>query len=310
MQNIAFLQKLKGKYRLNDWGFYQLIKTAAGSIYEESNDQKLFIWYILLKTGYRAKLGYNDTRIYLLLATENKIYNVPYFIETGESYYLVDHDKSKIEGLKTHEFNYPGSTKAVSLLLDAYPLLQGDLTTRSIAYKGAEVNFEFDSKVLDFLSSYPHHQLSSYFMPGISTRNVTLLDLVLKPHMNGLEKREIIDLLLDFSQKFTSYATDQDQFGRERYLFAEESLFYPSNDCEDRTILLASLVERYTGLKSIALDFPGHVNLAVNIPGETIGNFINFRGERFLICDPTYINAKSGMLAQQYKSERVKIITF
>jgi hypothetical protein len=128
--------------------------------------------------------------------------------------------------------------------------------------------------------------------------------------MNGLEKREIIDLLLDFSQKFTSYATDQDQFGRERYLFAEESLFYPSNDCEDRTILLASLVERYTGLKSIALDFPGHVNLAVNIPGETIGNFINFRGERFLICDPTYINAKSGMLAQQYKSERVKIITF
>jgi hypothetical protein len=113
-----------------------------------------------------------------------------------------------------------------------------------------------------------------------------------------------------FIQSTIDYATDEEQFGKERYLYAEESLYYPKNDCEDRTIFLSFLVKRYTGLDNIALDFPGHVALAVNLPNAGNGNFIHYKGSRYLICDPTYINAKSGMIPDQYKTMKAKIVTY
>jgi hypothetical protein len=73
---------------------------------------------------------------------------------------------------------------------------------------------------------------------------------------------------------------------------------------------MAFLVKRYTGLSTVALDFPGHVTLAVNLPNAGNGNFISFKGERYLVCDPTYINAKSGMIPDQYKSVKAKIVSY
>jgi hypothetical protein len=91
-------------------------------------------------------------------------------------------------------------------------------------------------------------------------------------------------------------------------MFAEECLYYPYADCEDRTSLLAELVKRYTGLSYVILSYPEHVALAVHFPGEEQGDFVLIEGKKYLVCDPTFINAKSGMLPVSFKNKKPNII--
>jgi len=307
-EQVLTLQQMRSKYQLNDWGFFQLSSKAANVFYETANERKLLAWYILLKAGFKIKVGYNDELVCLLFPTKEKLFSVPYFREGNEMFYVVDENKNLIREIETYDQNYPGNQKPVSLALNAYPLLQGDKVNRQINYKNNKFEVSFNRGVLDFLSSYPQCDLKVYFGPGLSPENTKVLDNYLKDRLASKTKREAIDLLLDFCQFAFPYETDQSQFGKERYLFAEESLYFPANDCEDRTVFLSYLIKRYLKLETIALDFPGHVNLAVNLNEPSSGTYINYNGIKYLICDPTYINAKSGMLSSSYMNQKAKII--
>jgi len=307
-EQVLTLQQMRSKYQLNDWGFFQLSSKAANVFYETANERKLLAWYILLKSGFKIKVGYNDELVCLLFPTKEKLFSVPYFREGDEMFYVIDENKNLIREIETYDQNYPGNQKPVSLVLNAYPLLQGDKVNRQINYKNNKIDVAFNRGVLDFLSSYPQCDLKVYFGPGLSPENTKVLDSFLKDKLASKTKREAIDFLLDFCQFAFPYETDQSQFGKERYLFAEESLYFPANDCEDRTVFLSYLVKRYLKLETIALDFPGHVNLAVNLNEPITGTYINYIGSKYLICDPTYINAKSGMLSSSYMNQKAKII--
>jgi hypothetical protein len=128
--------------------------------------------------------------------------------------------------------------------------------------------------------------------------------------MKNRNKFERVNLLLSFIQHGIPYEADDKQFGYENYLFAEESLFYPSADCEDRSVLLCQLIKQYTGLKSIALAYPGHVTLAVNLPETVKGSYVIYEGEKYFVCDPTYIGAKCGMLMPEFEKENPEIIAY
>jgi hypothetical protein len=307
-EQLVTLQQMRSKYQLNDWGFFQLSNKAANVFYETPNERKLLAWYILLKSGYKIKVGYNDELVCLLFPTKEKLFSVPYFREGNEMFYVIDENKNLLREIETYDQNYPGNQKAISLALSTYPSLQGDKVSRQVNYKNNKLNLTFNRGILDFLSSYPQCDLKVYFGPGLSQENAKVLDDFLKDKLASKTKREAIDYLLDFCQFAFPYETDQSQFGKERYLFAEESLYFPANDCEDRTVFLSYLVKRYMGLETIALDFPGHVNLAVNLNEPITGTYINYEGSKYLICDPTYINAKSGMIAPSYMNQRAKII--
>lgn len=307
-EQVIALQTMRSKYQLNDWGFFQLSSKAANVFYEGSNERKLLSWYILLKSGFNVKVGYNDESVCLLFPTKEKLFSVPYFREGDELYYVIDENKSRLVEIETYEQNYPGNTKAVSFALKNYPLLQGDKVTRQVSYKNYKLDFSFNRGVMEFLASYPQCDLKIYFGPGVSAKNAETLDAFFKTKLSGKTKRESIDILLDFCQLAFPYETDQSQFGKEKYLFAEETLYFPSNDCEDRTVFLSYLIKRYLNLETIALDFPGHVNLAVNLNEPITGTYINYNGAKYLICDPTYINAKSGMLSSSYMNQKAKII--
>jgi hypothetical protein len=310
LNDVALLNKLREKYSLNDWGYYQLVKNASMILFNNANEQRLFAWYVFIKSGYDVKVGYDQSEVFLMLPSIHKLFGRQYYIDEEAIYYLADITKNKISNLKTYDAKYPGSTNVFDFELTHHPSFEGQPIKKKISYKGKTSELIFEKSELDFLSTYPQCELKLYFKCGITSENLTSLDELLLPEIKGKSNREIIDIIIDFIQNTIGYATDEEQFGKERYLFAEESLFYPKNDCEDRTIFMAFLVKRYTGLSTVALDFPGHVTLAVNLPNAGNGNFISFKGERYLVCDPTYINAKSGMIPDQYKSMKAKIVSY
>ena len=76
---------------------------------------------------------------------------------------------------------------------------------------------------------------------------------------------------------------------------ADESFFYSYNDCEDRSIFLAWLLTKLVNIQPIILDYPNHIALAVPIDLRPSDQYIEYEGRKYVIADPTYIGAKSGM---------------
>jgi hypothetical protein len=106
------------------------------------------------------------------------------------------------------------------------------------------------------------------------------------------------------------YKTDPEQFGREKPLFPDETLFYPFSDCEDRAILFAYLVRHMLGLDVVALDYPGHIATAVMFSTDIAGDSIVFHGKKYIICDPTYVNADVGASMPEFKNVKPNVIVF
>jgi len=58
----------------------------------------------------------------------------------------------------------------------------------------------------------------------------------------------------------------------------------------------------------VGLDFPGHVATAVHFNEPVRGDSIVFNHKRYVVTDPTYVNAVAGMTMPQYKNRNPGVI--
>ena len=145
-------------------------------------------------------------------------------------------------------------------------------------------------------------------MPDLSKVAINGFRNYLTPKLREKSETEKINFLLDFLQKGFPYETDEKQFGKEKYFFAEESVAYPFSDCEDRAILLSHLIKDFTGLKTIGLVYPHHVTLAVALTTPVKGSYVEHNGLKYYVCDPTYIGSKLGMIMPELVTSHPEII--
>ena len=92
-------------------------------------------------------------------------------------------------------------------------------------------------------------------------------------------------------------------------MFANETLYYPYSDCEDRSLLYATLVKDLLGLDVVLLDYPEHIATAVKFNDDIEGDCVLINNEKYLICDPTYIGADIGICMPQYREIGAQVIT-
>ena len=309
--NISELGKIRQSCHFNDWGYYLILTKAAENIFDQKNERILLVWYMLVKSGYMVKIGYDNSDLFLLLPARQKIYNVQYLSENGLEYYLFQGGRNQSVQLKTYPGFYTDDAKIFSFTLNELPKLNnGRIVYRQLIYNQKKINLAFSSGRMEFLNSYPQCALNVYFKAPVSSANINVLDNLFVPLFKDKTNLEKTSILLNFIQESVAYKTDQEQFGKERYMFAEECLYYPFSDCEDRSVLLGQLVKHYTGLPVIGLEFKNHVTLAVYFRDELHGNYVLYKGKKYFICDPTYINAKIGMVPKDLKSEKPKVIVF
>jgi hypothetical protein len=55
-------------------------------------------------------------------------------------------------------------------------------------------------------------------------------------------------------------------------------------------------------LEVVGLDYPGHVAAAVRFDETEPGDFVQYKGAKFTITDPTYMEASIGMCMPEYKN--------
>lgn len=308
----------KDQLGLNDWGYGILLGGIGKEIYgEDLNLTNLFTWFMLLKSGYDAKLGYTTDRIILLVPAADMVYGIPYYRFEGseQKYYTIAFGKLP-EKSKASLFVYQGDHPNAQTLMDfsvrKVPSLEHNLNDRirHFSYNGShyEVPIKINQGIVDLYRYYPLSSMTVFFDAAISPSVDHALLSSLREIIDGRSETEAVNILLRFVQTAFDYQTDQEQFGREKYLIPDETLFYSYSDCEDRSILFSHLVRKLVGLPVIGLDYPGHIATAVSFNGNVTGDAVQYRGRRYVICDPTYINADIGMAMPQFKDTPPELI--
>lgn len=306
----SYIESLR--LELNGWGLMKLLQTASDSIYSSINNRVLFTWFGLLKCKQNIKVGYDSSNVYLLAAFDVPIYYKPYFESGGQRYYLIEfQDQEKIsKRLYSYDSVYPGTKESVALYFKCLPKFESKAVFKEHVYENQQVSISYDSNMVNYYKSYPDCDISIYFQPPLTEAALNSLDTVIKPNISGKKLIDQVNFILDFVQQAILYQTDDQQFGYENYLFAEELLSATAADCEDRSIFLSQLIDHYIGLRIIGLEYPGHFTLAVNIPGNPAGYYVQIHDDRYYVCDPTYIGAKTGMLMPQFEDTQPEIIIF
>ncbi|MEG1692170.1 MAG: hypothetical protein RR312_02135 [Bacteroidales bacterium] len=300
------LYNISEQMGLNDWGRYLLINSFAIKSSEDINTQQLLTWFILTKMGYKADIGFEEDKIALLLPTMQEIYFRPFVVKNGVNYYLM----RDLKNVKTYNANSQIINKYLDLRFYSTICFPEEfISERKTTFRGKDITLSYNKKAIEFYKDYPATELEVYFNAPLSSAAKDCLVENLDPLLKEMSVKEKVAFLLAYMHESFPYKTDMEQFGYEKYFFAEEALAYPYSDCEDRSILFSYLVRNLAGLPVIGLNYDGHVSTAVQIIDTTItGTYWNYMGERYLSCDPTYIGAQIGLVIEKYRTQMANII--
>lgn len=292
---INQLIKYSNMMKLNDWAYYMLVDKLSNQIYPDDNNSKeLLTWFILVKSGYNAKIGYNAHDISLMLACKQQIFRYSYISLNGVNYFL---PKSLNSTLYTYEKDFGGSDKLFNLNLIESPNLGSETKTRNLSFnyqgKNHSLAFSFEPSLIAFYHAYPAVDFTTYFNASVSELTQESIVSQLKPILDNKSELEQVEILLTFIQQAFPYQTDEEQFGREKYFFVEDIFSYPYSDCEDRSVLFTCLVKSLVGLKTLGVKSPGHMFTAVELE-DTHGDYVDYNGGKYTVCDPTYMGASVG----------------
>lgn len=305
------LYRYKNTLSLNDWGFFQLVQQFASGLYGSDDPRaELTTWFLLNKARYKVKLGYQNDQLYLLLPSNSAVYSATYYsFNNGERYYLFG---TAPESLFTYPDDYAGADQALNMEMSS-PLNLGGVVQKKIftfLYEGQtyELPLEYNPQAMSFYQNYPAVELQTKMESNLSREAKESLLTQFQPLLDGRTERDQVGLLLRFVQTAFAYKMDQEQFGTEKYFFPEEVLHYAYSDCEDRAALFAYLVRQLLSLKVVCLNYPGHVATAVRLTGAGEGDYIMLKGEKYTICDPTYINAPVGKSMDRFAHVKAQVI--
>lgn len=308
---------LRSKYQLSDWAYLQMLRSIGEACYGKgSSEAVLLMAYLYCQSGYKMRLGHDGERIHMLYASRSHIFDQPYITIEGDKYYGVDPLPRRLVACRA---KYPREQQ-LSLDVTTGQLFAMQPTENRIiasqSYDELKVETCVNQNLLDFYSSYP----SSYDGEDVMSRWVLYANCPLErevadqlyPQLNdlleGFTEREKVEAILNLIQTGLEYAYDDEVWGEDRAFFPEESLFYPGCDCEDRSILFTRLVRDLLGLKCLLVHYPGHLAAAVHFNDDVKGDYIMHKGEKFVVCDPTYIRANVGMTMPDMDNSEAEIV--
>ena len=296
--------ELRVRYQLNDWAYLQMLDQLAQACYpDKPNEATLLMAFLFQQSGYKMRLASDGNLLVMLYSTEHIIYDLGYFILNGDKYYIY---KANIDSLNICQATFPGE-KPLSLCINQPMMLAESLTEQRTLiaerYPEMQLQLSVNKNLLDFYESYPTSMLDGNHLTRWAFYANAPLENPLDRHMvntmrtilTGQSTFEAAERILNWVQTAFEYRYDEDVWGHDRAFFAEETIHYPFCDCEDRSILFSRLIRELLGLKVILVYYTGHLATAVCFDDEQpAGDYIMLNGDRYVVCDPTYIGAHIG----------------
>lgn len=308
--------EIRIRLKLCDWAYLNMLDAMAKACLGNGSEATLLAAFVYCQSGYKMRIGRSNEKLYILYASEHVIYEQPYYNIGGDNYYVFKSDDTEID---ICEASMP-KEKSMSLYvsnMQAFDFEKSqDRTLQSKRYPEINVRTTVNKNLIKFYNDYPTSEIGGNFMTRWAMYANTPMDIntskglyaSLKDKISGLGKKEKVDRLLNFVQTALVYEYDNKVWGGDRAFFAEESLYYPYCDCEDRSILFSRLVRDLVGLDVILVYYPGHLATAVCFDTDVQGDYITLGNRHFVVCDPTYIGAPVGATMPDMDNKSAKVI--
>ncbi|GAB1414790.1 hypothetical protein MASR2M117_01960 [Paludibacter sp.] len=303
--SVDMLLQSKSDMNINDFGYLLLTSEFAKKLYPSNeNLSRLMTWFLMVRSGYGLRVAYQDQSVALLLPSLQEIYQLSYLTFGGINYYV--YPKLNAGSYYTYDKDYLKSGRQIDFNISSPINFGGRKADKTITYKFEDKSYDIqvshDPDLIEFYKNYPLVNLSVYFNAAASVQAKESLVNSIKPIVMQMDEDKAVSFILNFVQSAFPYKTDPEQFGREKFFFADEMFYYPFSDCEDRSVLFTYLVRETLGLKVLGLEYSDHVAAAVAFNTPITGDYFVYDGTKYFITDPTYINAPIGMSMPQYKT--------
>jgi hypothetical protein len=289
---------------LNDWGVYLLVTKISQMAFSDEDSSNLLSWFLLNKLGYSVKVGISNKHVLLLHYSKKVIYATPSYSFSNKKFYALNNYTKSALRIFSYEQDYPNATKELELSLRTLPNFEADtqkkLLSFSLSGKRYDLPISYNKNLIDFMATYPQADYETFFNTPLDRSTYNDLNSAFKGYIQGKKASEAINFVLHFVQSAFKYEIDGEQFGREKVMFAQETLYYDKSDCEDRAILFSYLVKELFKISVVGIKYKDHMATALYIPLE--GDSVSVKSKRFVIADPTYINATLGMSMPKYRA--------
>ena len=288
--------RLRKEYHLSDWAYILMLRDLCNSICgEDTNESTLMQAFLYSQSGYKMRLALAGPKLKMMVATQFDIYGHSYYSIDGSNYYILDGEYDRVHICKAH---VPKEQEMSLVMKDSPRLAFAGTETRMIGsrpYPDLKAEIGVNQNLMDFYSTYPtsecnHNVMTRWAMYANMEMDQGVRDQLypqIRAMIEGKTQRKAAESILNWIQTAFPYEYDDKVWGRDRAFFAEESLYYPFCDCEDRSILFTRLIRDLLDLKCILIFYPGHLATGVQFTEDGKGDYIDIDGERFTICDPT-----------------------
>ena len=300
---------------LADWSLFTMTRDFCFKIWRtDTNLCAVATVFLLNQMEYDTRLGRCGNELIVMVATDGKVYGRQSITVDGKKYYIMPMGDQK-KRYSGRVYSYTATMRDAiipcSLTFSESPRLSRIPSGRVYSYplKDTVMTYAVNENLMDFYQAYPFCDLEVYANAPVDSGFADFIGRLVTPLISGLDTRSAVQKLLYYVQFGFNYATDDQQFGCEKYFFCEENFFYPSNDCEDRSILFSYLIRRFTGLDVMLLEYEGHVATAVCFGDEEVpGDYFELDKQRYVVCDPTYEGAPIGKSQPKYRTMSAKLI--
>lgn len=302
----------KEKMQMNDWAYFLFTKHIARNLsaLRDDNSRLVFRLFLLVQSGYDARLTKIDDFMELLVPTQEAINACPFLRVEGKPYYVLS-DRKLEKYTTATSYRLPPNGRngnALSLQMKRPLLLPNRPKSFAVNAAGLEVNGEINLNKIQFYRDYPQCSLPVYAKAMPDRELHQSLVRSLRRQLAGSDSIAALNKLLQWVQTGFKYQSDSLQFGYEKPFFIEENFYYPYNDCEDRSLLFCYLVKQLLGYDALLLRYPNHIATAIQVNRHTPGDYVIVDRKRYLLCDPSFINAKAGRSMLRYKEEKPIIL--
>lgn len=299
--------------RLNGWATWNLCKSVGEQLLGAGTNEAVMLQtYLMAELGYDAQMvRIGNDRLVTVCPAEVELCQISYLSMNNKKYYIWAEIPSG-SPIHTYQKNFASATRSIDfsnsidIQLNKQPTQKRTFTSKWNNYPSVTITTR--ESLMECYRNMPLiNDWSFYAREPIDVDIKNQLIPVLRALINGKSDVEAANILLHFVQTAFEYQTDEEQYGKEKIDFKEELFYYPACDCEDRSILFSELMHSLVGLDVVLLYYPNHLCTAVKFNTQVDGDYVTVNGIRYIICDPTYINASVGQCMDKYKNVKATI---
>jgi len=317
---LARCQDYRRNYKLGDWHFFEIIALASEKMYQSEKFQAVFQWFMLRKALIDAQLFYRDNQLYVYAASPDAEFGF-YTIERNQKRYV--NLTAWREGVDLYQRQTylpeflidPTADRNFWFHISSLPNLPSPrIIQRKIFFQHKGQTFSCDVNLnkdhLEMMDRYPYYSQVQFFHMDMSAEAEASLLPQLKEYMEGWKRVQKVEFLLSFVRTAFFYKEDHEEFGHEKPMSPEQTLYYSYSDCEDRSALFFYLVRRLLDLPVIVIDFDEHVGVAIEL-AEVKGDYFTHKGRRFVYCEATGPEdaLAIGEMWDYVRSQRARVLT-